>query len=188
MNKLTFVSGNKVKVKEVKKILGFPILVKDVELDEIQEAEIEKVAIDKAIQAFNKFKTPIFIDDVGLYVKVWNNFPGPLIKWILKAGGGNASVLLKMLEGVNEREATAKSVIAYHDGVKTHVFLGEVSGTVVDRIKGNGFGWDAVFVPEGSNKTYGEMTFEEKNRNSHRKIALEKFREYLDSQIEQKGL
>jgi len=184
MTKLTFVTSNKAKATDTQKILGFPIIIKEAELDEIQELDLEKVATHKVLQAYDKFKVPVFIDDVGFYIKVWNNFPGPFIKWILKAGGGSASLILKMLEGVKQREATAKLAVAYHDGKKIHIFLGEIKGTVANRIRaGNnfGFGWDSIFIPDGFDKTFGEMTFEEKNSISHRRKALDKFKNYLDS-------
>lgn len=179
---ITLVTSNKAKALETQKILGFPIVVKDFDLEEIQEVDIEKVATHKIINAFSKVKKPVIIDDVGLYIKSWNNFPGPLIKWILKAGGGDASLLLKMMEGEKNRKATARLVVAYHDGKTTHIFLGETKGLISEKIRGeNGFGWDPVFIPHGHNKTYAEMSFEEKSKISHRRKALDKFKEFLDS-------
>lgn len=191
MKKLVFVTGNKAKARDVQKILDFPIDVIELDLEEIQELDLEKVALHKVNAAFDKVKSPVFVDDVGFCIEVWNNFPGPLIKWILKAGEGNASLLLKMLEGAKQRNATAKLVVAYHDGKKAHCFLGEVKGTVADRIRaGNnfGFGWDSIFIPDGFEKTFGEMTFEEKNEISHRRKAFDKFKKFLDSQKTQKEL
>ncbi|OGH11691.1 MAG: non-canonical purine NTP pyrophosphatase, RdgB/HAM1 family [Candidatus Levybacteria bacterium RIFCSPLOWO2_01_FULL_36_13] len=182
---LTFVTGNKAKAEDTKRLLGFPIIVEEVELDEIQELDLEKVALHKVMQAYKKFKTPVFIDDVGFYIEAWQGFPGPFIKWILKSDEGSSSLLLKMLEGVKQRKATAKLAVAYHDGKKAHIFIGEVQGSIAETIRaGNnfGFGWDAVFIPDGFNKTFGEMTFEEKHSVSHRRKALDKFKEYLDSQ------
>lgn len=185
MKKLVFVTGNKAKAEDVQKILNFPIEIIDMDLEEIQELDLEKVALYKVMEAFNKIKTPVIIDDVGFYVDAWNNFPGPLIKWVLKAGNGNASLLLKMLKGVKQRSATAKLVVAYHDGKGVHCFSGEARGRVANKIRaGNnfGFGWDSIFIPDGFDKTYGEMTFEEKNAISHRRKALDKLKQFLDSQ------
>ena len=185
MKKLVFVTGNKAKAGDVQRILDFPIEIIELDLEEIQELDLEKVALHKVSAAFERVKTPVIIDDVGFYVHAWNNFPGPLIKWLLKAGDGSASLMLKMLEGVSQRGATAKLVVAYHDGNKVHFFSGEVKGTIADTIRaGNnfGFGWDSIFIPEGFDKTFGEMTFEEKNEISHRRKAFDKFKEYLNSQ------
>lgn len=192
MKKLIFVTGNKAKAEDVQKIMDIPIEIKDIDLDEIQELDLEKIAIHKAMQAFNKIKSPVFVDDVGFYVEAWNNFPGPLVKWILKSGGEQgASLLLKMLEGVKDRSVTARSAIAYHDGEKIHYFVGEARGTAAVKIRaGNnfGFGWDCVFIPDGFNKTYGEMTFEEKNEISHRRKAFDKFKQFLNSQKTKKEI
>lgn len=183
MKKITLVTSNKAKARDIKKILGFPIAIADIDLEEIQETDLEKVAIHKINEAFKKIGSPVIIDDVALQIKAWNNFPGPLIKWILKSGGGNASMLLKMMKGEKQRKALVRSVVVYHDGEKSHVFYGEHEGEISDEIRGkNGFGWDPVFVPKGKNKTYAEMSFEEKNEDSHRRKAFDKFKEFLKRQ------
>lgn len=183
MEKLIFITGNKRKVIEVQDILGFSIDILDLDLEELQENDLEKVAINKVKNAYKAIKKPLFIDDVGFYVDAWSGFPGPLIKWILKLSNGNATLLLKMLEKEKNRKATASSIVAYHDGKNIYTFLGSVKGVIATEIRGvEGFGWDAVFVPNGFKKTYDEMTFEEKNEISHRRKALNKFKKFLDSQ------
>lgn len=182
--KITLVTSNKAKARDIQKILGFPISVANIELDEIQETDLKKIAMHKINEAFRKIGSPVIIDDVGLYIKVWNNFPGPLVKWILKAGGGNASLLLKMMEGEKNRDAMVRLVAAYHDGKKAYIFFGEDEGEIAKEIRGkNGFGWDPVFIPRGSKKTYAQMSFEEKNRSSHRRQALEKLKKFLKERV-----
>src|SRR5690242_12054201 len=101
LNSLTLVTGNKNKAREAERILNVPLKVVEKELDEIQELDAEKVVLHKLNQAFEIVKSPVIVDDVSFEVAVWNGFPGPLIKWLLHASGGdNASVMLKMLEGV----------------------------------------------------------------------------------------
>lgn len=181
MKKIVLVTSNKAKARDIQKILGFPINVADIELEEIQETDLGKIAIHKINEAFEKIGSPVIIDDVGLYINAWNGFPGPLIKWILKAGEGNASMLLKMMEGEENRKAQVRLVAAYHDGKKAHIFFGEDKGEIAEEIRGeNGFGWDPVFIPEGSTKTFAEMSFEEKNKDSHRRQALEKLKKFLE--------
>lgn len=184
MRKITLVTSNKAKERDIQKILGFPISVVGMDLEEIQEVDLGKVALHKIEEAYKKIHAPVIVDDVALYIKAWNNFPGPLIKWILKAGGGNASMLLKMMEGEEDRRASVRLVIAYHDGKKSHLFFGEDEGRITHEIRGqNGFGWDPVFIPDGYTKTFAEMSFEEKNKDSHRRQALEKLKKFL---LEQK--
>lgn len=177
---LKFVTGNKSKAQSTQRILDFPITIKDIELEEIQETDLEKIALHKIKEAVKKVGAHVIIDDVGLYIKAWNDFPGPLIKWILKAGDGKATILLKMLEKEKNREAIARLAVVYHDGKTPHVFYGEIEGRISTEIRGaNGFGWDAVFIPRGYNKTFAEMSFEEKDSISHRRKALDKLRDFL---------
>lgn len=177
--KITFVTGNEFKVKEAKKILDIDLDVSKIDLSEIQEMDLEKVALHKLNQAAALLKKPVLIDDVSFEVHAWNSFPGPLIKWILKAGDGPA-LLLKLLEGEKNRKATARLAIGFYDGKKPHLFFGEVTGTISHAIKGdNGFGWDRVFIPDGYHETFSEMPPELKNSISHRARALAKLHDFL---------
>lgn len=178
--KITLVSGNKSKAREIERILDIPIEIKEIELDEIQEIDLEKVAIHKVNQAFEIVKGPVLIDDVSVEINAWNGFPGPLIKWLLKVGGDNSSVLLKLLKNERDRKAIAKLAIGFHDEKKAHIFIGEVSGSISNEIRGeNGFGWDPVFVPDGFKETFAEMNPKVKDKISHRGKALEKFHDFL---------
>lgn len=183
IGKITFVTGNKAKAREVERILNIPLEILQIELDEIQELDLEKIALHKLNQAFEIVKGPVIIDDVSVEIEAWNNFPGPLIKWLLKAGsGGDASVLLKLLKDEKNRSAKALLAIGFHDGEKPHLFYGEVKGKIGEEIRGeNGFGWDPVFIPLGQTKTFAEMPKEEKDKTSHRGRALKKFSDFLKS-------
>lgn len=188
MKTLTFVTGNKRKAIETEQILGVPLEIVSIDLEEIQETQLEKVALHKLEQAYEITKKPVIIDDVGLYIEEWNGFPGPLIKWILSAGDGNASMLLKMMQGLQNRIAKAQLIVGLHDGEKAHLFSGEVTGTIADSMRGeNGFGWDSVFIPDGFSKTYAEMTLDEKAEISHRRKALNKLKVHLRNQ-DKKGV
>ena len=86
------------------------------------------------------------------------------------------------MENVNQRTAIFRSVIGLHDG-EMHFFEGICIGKIADGARGaHGFGYDPIFIPQGSNKTFGEMTREEKNQYSHRGRAVEKLSEYLKQQ------
>src|SRR3989344_5245592 len=124
MKGIVFVTGNKAKVLETGEILKTKLQIADIELDEIQELDEEKIAYHKLEQAYYKIKKPVIIDDVSLHIDAWDGFPGPFIKWILKAGNG-PSLLLKMLEHESNRKATAKLIVGYFDGKKKHLFKRE---------------------------------------------------------------
>ena len=182
LDKITFVTGNKAKVREVERILNISLEVSNIEIDEIQEIDLEKVALNKLNQAFSIVKNPVIIDDVSVEIDAWNGFPGPLIKWLLKVGDNNASVLLKLLKNETNRSAKARLAIGFHDGKKAHIFIGEVKGTIAPEIRGeNGFGWDPVFIPDGYNQTFAEMDPRVKDSISHRGRALVKFSDFLKS-------
>lgn len=177
---IVFVTGNKPKVREAEQILDIPLEIEDVDLDEIQELDLEKVALHKINQAYKIVGKPVIIDDVSVEIDAWKGFPGPLIKWVLKSSGGSAELILKLLEGEKNRKAKARLAIGFHDGKKAHIFYGEVDGTISDEIRGeNGFGWDPVFIPEGETQTFAEMDPHYKNTLSHRKRALDKLSDFL---------
>lgn len=178
MKKITLVTSNPAKIKETQEILHIKVEVENIDLDEIQEIDLKKVALHKLNYAYEVVKKPVMIDDVSFEVDVWNGFPGPLIKWILKAGG--PELLLKMLGGEKNRSATAALAIGFHDGKTPHIFIGKAKGNIAHSVRGrNGFGWDKVFIPEGYNKTYAEMDSKLKNSISHRGITLAKFKDFL---------
>ena len=180
IGKITFVTGNKAKAREVERILNIPIEILQIELDEIQELDLEKIALHKINQAFEIVKKPVIIDDISLEIHAWKGFPGPLIKWVLKSENGTARLLLKLLENETNRKATAKLAIGFHDGEKAHLFIGSIDGEISREIKGeNGFGWDPVFVPDGESKTFAQMSPTEKDKISHRKKALDKLSDFL---------
>lgn len=184
LDKITFVTGNKAKIEETREILKVNLEIKDIELDEIQGLDLEKVALHKINQAYEIVKSPVMIDDVSFEIEVWNKFPGPLIKWILKAGKG-PSLILKLMEGEKNRKASAKLAIGFHDGKKAHIFFGEAKGSVGYEVAGKeGFGWDKIFIPDGYDKTYAEMSSELKNSISHRFDALSKLNDFLNKNYE----
>ncbi len=179
IGKITFVTSNKVKAKEVERILNIPIDVSETEIDEIQGDNLEKIALNKLNQAFEIVKGPVLIDDVSVEIDAWDGFPGPLIKW-MTSGKNSAELLLRVLKGEENRNATAKLAIGFHDGEKPHLFIGEVRGKITDEIRGdNGFGWDPVFIPEGQTKTFAQMSAGEKDAISHRRKALDKLHVFI---------
>jgi non-canonical purine NTP pyrophosphatase (RdgB/HAM1 family) len=119
----------------------------------------------------------LFCEDTSVYINCLNNFPGPLIKWVLKAIGdkGLAELTLKY----KDHSAVAKTVIGYTDGEKIKFFEGTLEGEIVLPKGDRGFGWDKIFKPKGHTKTLGEMSLDEKNKISMRKQALMKLKKHL---------
>lgn len=177
---IVFLTGNKNKAAEATAILGNVdnLKTKDYDLPEIQAIEGIEVVIKKAEEAFKVLGTPLFIEDTSLYFNAWGRLPGALAKWFLKTVGNEG--LIKMLGPFSDRTATAETIIAYHDGSDIHTFKAQVEGVISNEPVGeNGFGWDAIFIPDGQHKTLAQMTQEEKNSISTRKIALEQFKTFL---------
>lgn len=178
MSVLYFVSGNEGKIAEAESILGFHIKIAKLELEEIQDLDLEKIITRKAELAFSHIHKPLIVDDVAFHVKVWNGFPGPFIKYLREAGGNE--LLLRMMEREEDREVTLVAMVGFHDGEKIYVFKGEVKCQITNAPRGErGWGFDPIIIPENQNKTFAEMTDEEKNAVSHRRNALDQLKQFL---------
>ena len=152
---------------------------------EIQSDSLTEIAETSVIDAFNQCHLPIIVEDAGLFVDALKGFPGPYAAYVYKTISNPG--LLKLMENVEDRKATFRSTIAYYDGQSTPVcFEGEATGRIADNeIWGSlrtGFGFDPVFQPKGSKKTFAEMTIEEKNGFSHRANAIQKFARWYKTQ------
>ena len=175
--KLFFISGNAGKLKEAKNILNFEIEGLDIDLKEIQSLDPHEIIKNKLEEARKKFDGKFIVEDVSLNFECLNGLPGPLIKWFLKSLG--AEGLVKIVKTFGNNKATAKCIIGYFNEMRIEFFEGVVNGKIVEPKGNNGFGWDPIFLPDGSNKTYAEMSDEEKNKVSHRRKAFERFREFI---------
>jgi XTP/dITP diphosphohydrolase len=181
MEKLCFVTGNPMKFSEARKILsGFGIEVeqKELDIDEIQDRDAERVSRLKAKIAYGLLKRPLFVEDTGLYIKSMNGYPGTLIKHFLGSIGTEG--IVQYLNG-KDRSAEAVMVLSYCDAKgKLHTFEGRARGRISEHVaKGYEFAWDRIFIPEGTDKTFSELGESEKNRISQRRKALEKFAAWL---------
>ncbi len=186
---LVFASHNENKVSEVRNILpsNFKIIsLNDLNFyDEIPENEntIEKNSIFKSNFIFEKFKLNVFADDTGLEIKALNNLPG--VKSARYAGPAknsskNLNKVLDELKNNNFRKAKFKTVISLIFNGKLYLFQGIINGEITyNKIGNKGFGYDSIFRPNNSVKTFGEMSFVEKNKISHRAIAINKLKKFL---------
>jgi non-canonical purine NTP pyrophosphatase (RdgB/HAM1 family) len=179
-NKLYFITGNKTKFEEAKEILGdFELEQFDVDLPEIQEIDSRAVVKAKLEAALEHHAGPFIVDDVSVRCEALNGLPGPLIRWFLK------SFSLEELHSILERLGNTRTEVSLLIGYAknrddVHFFEGVVRGKIVAP-RGEYFGWDPIFQPDGSDKTYAEMGREEKNKLSHRRLALDKLKEFLEN-------
>jgi len=178
LEELIFVTGNTQKLIEAKKILGMPSLEnKKLDLPELQ-GTAEEIVKEKAKMAFKQLQKPCFVDDTSLYFDAWGGLPGPYVKAFVENVG--VDNFPNLLEG-KDNSATAVCTIGYAKSkTEVYTFRGEIKGKIVSPGGRDIFSWDRVFMPNGYDVRFAEMAPEEKNAISHRKIAFEKFRDYLN--------
>lgn len=180
---LAFATNNKHKVEEVKtklakhyRILSLHELGDDNDIPETG-ITLDENALIKAKYLYNKYGYTCIADDTGLEVTALNNAPGVYSARYAgehKNSEDNIDKLLKELKDKQDRSARFRTVIALIKDGKKFLFEGTVSGKITKEIRGNqGFGYDSVFEPDGYNKTFAELSLEEKNKISHRARAID---------------
>lgn len=180
-DQLILVSTNPNKGIEAERILGIPLLRVSLALPEIQAATVEEITRYKLEVAKTKGYQRLLVEDVSLGFDELGNFPGPFVRWLLEAAGGNG--LAAIAYALNNRAARAQCCVGYWNGREVKLFLGEIAGEVLVKPRGERkFGWDAWFQPNGSDKTFAEMTPDEKDAVSHRGRAYRKLAEHLAAQ------
>jgi len=173
-----FVTSNENKIREAESILGKKLKRANLDVPEVQSLDVEEVVTQKAKAAYKKVRHPVLVEDTGFYIHSLNNFPGALIKWLLKTIGNNG--ICDLLKNKKNRAVTVKTCYCLYDGKKARVFCGEKTGEIPNTPRGStGFGWDPLFIPDNYKKSFAEMSSDEKNSISMRKIALEKVRGFL---------
>ena len=192
MRNLVFATGNSHKLQEVQGLFkeGFALsCLKDVNItEEIPETADNLVdnALQKAWYVYNKCGIPCFADDTGLEVDALGGAPGVYSARYAgeqKDSKLNMLLLLKNMTGKTNRNARFRTIIAYIDeNAQEHIFEGEIRGKIIENMVGeNGFGYDPIFVPEGYEQTFAELSSEIKNTISHRARAMEKFLSYINN-------
>lgn len=188
---LVFATSNQNKIKELQALLPKKIKLKslaDLQLDHIKLEEtgstFQENALQKAKAIYLKKGLPTFAEDSGLVVNSLDGAPG--IYSARYAGKeatdqDNNKKLLESLKNKADRSAYFIAVIVLYDGQEAHCFEGRCNGYIAMEAKGNeGFGYDPIFVPENFKQSFAELGLEKKNKISHRALALEKFREFLE--------
>jgi non-canonical purine NTP pyrophosphatase (RdgB/HAM1 family) len=173
-----FITGNKNKFSEAKAILS-EIEQLDVDLPEIQEINSKKVIEAKLIEASKHHSGSFIVEDTSLSLDCFGDvLPGPLIRWFDKTIANNG--ICEICERFENNLAHARVTVGYMDENKNiEYFEGDLTGTIVRPRGDQDWAWGLIFVPEGQTKTFGEMTREEKNSLSMRKIAFEKLKTFL---------
>lgn len=187
--KLVFASNNKNKIQEIQALV--PNSIQIISLEEIGCTEdipetadtIEENAILKANYITEKYGFDCFADDTGLEVDALNGAPGVYSARYAgeqKDANDNMDKLLDELKGKSNRKANFKTVIALNLNGKQNLFTGIIDGKIIEeKIGTNGFGYDPIFVADGFDKTFAELTMEEKSTISHRGIASRKLIDFL---------
>ena len=128
------------------------------------------VARAKVESAWGELRRPVLVEDSGLEIVAWGGFPGALVKWVEKTAGVEG--IARMLDAFPDRSARAVCAIACFDGEKLWMAGGATGGSIAPAPRGErGFGWDSIFVPTGSARTFAEMAPAEKDAVSHRSRA-----------------
>ena len=190
MDTIIFATNNQNKVDEVRAVLGeqFNIITLkeagiDIDIPEPHDT-LEANATEKAKTIFNLTNKNCFSEDTGLEVEALNGEPG--VKSARYAGESKSfddsiEKLLTNLKSEDNKAARFRTVISLILDGKEYFFEGICAGEIIDTRRGtNGFGYDPVFIPSGSDKTFAEMDMAEKNKFSHRKKAMEKLISFLN--------
>ena len=186
---LIIASQNQNKLVEFKKILGDKInllSLSDIGLNqEIPENEktIKKNAIFKAKFVNTQTGKNVFADDTGLEIDSLNGEPGVYsarYSGVDRNSDKNIELVLRKLKNKANRNSRFKTIISLIIDGKSVNFEGVVEGKITEEKRGsNGFGYDPIFQPNGYSSTFGEMSLKEKNKISHRSIAINKMVQYL---------
>jgi len=187
--KICFATNNSNKIKEVALLLEDEIQLlglKDIgcteELREDQST-LEGNAEQKARYVFEKYNINCFADDTGLEVEALNNEPGVFSARFAgpqRSDEDNMALLLERLNSSENRKARFRTVICAFIDDQKYFFEGVVNGEITKEHNGDkGFGYDPIFIPTGYSQTFAQMSTEEKNKISHRSIAVRKLVDFL---------
>ncbi|MEY3052232.1 MAG: RdgB/HAM1 family non-canonical purine pyrophosphatase [Bacteroidota bacterium] len=189
VDRLVFATGNKNKVREVRELLADRYEV--VSLHELgMETDLPETAgtiqgnaVQKARYLYDRYGVDCFSEDTGLEIDALGGEPG--VNSARYAGAGkdpsaNLALVLQRLQGIQDRRARFRTVVALLRQGRLHTFEGVVEGRITTTPFGQGgFGYDPIFIPDGSDRTFAEMQGSEKNEISHRGIAIRRLVGFL---------
>lgn len=177
---ITFITGNKNKFSEVQAILGDKVEMHDIDLSEIQSLNPKEVIEAKLIEARKHFKTgAILVDDTGYNFNFFGRLPGVYSKHFLKELG--LQKIYNILEKLGDFNAIFYTYLGYMDEEgNIEYFYGSTEGKIVSPRGENGFGYDPIFMPNGSDRTTAEMNEEEFKIYKPRAKATKSLKEFLE--------
>ena len=192
MKQIVFATNNKNKLREMREIMDG--LYEVLSLDDIgcheeivEDADtIEGNAKIKADFVANRYHVDCFADDTGLEVEALGGAPGV---YTARFAGehctyqDNVNKMLTVMQGLTSRKAAFRTCIALNLEGKSYCFEGRCDGQITEQQRGtDGFGYDPIFMPDGFNQTFAEMSHEDKNAISHRGRATQKLIDFLRNQ------
>ena len=192
MPKLIFATGNKNKYNEAIRLFGEHHEVESLstighfeELEETGDTLLAN-ALQKCRFIYEKYGMNCFSEDTGLEIDALNGEPGvnsARYSGVDKDAEANMAKVLRLMKGQEKRTARFKTVIVLILEGREFIFEGAVEGTILTEKSGSeGFGYDPIFQPKGSDKSFAEFTMEEKNAISHRGRALRKLQNFFNEQ------
>lgn len=177
---VTLVTSNKHKFEEIRALFkesGIDLKWQELTYEEIQADDTYAISLDSCRKLVSSVKSPFFMEDTGLYIDALGGFPGPYSSYVSRTIGNSG--ILRLLNNA-ERSARFITVVSYYDGSSILQFDGILRGKISYESRGGkGFGFDPIFVPDGSEQTLSEMDIEVKNMLSHRSMAISKLITYL---------
>ncbi len=193
LKKIFIATQNPKKLQELTQILGNSVELLsflDIPVKDVEETELtlEGNAILKARSYFEQVKIPCIADDTGLEVEILNGEPGVFSARYAGYPSNSQKNIEKLIFKLQEKKAFAieqrkaqfRTIIAFFDGKNIYTFEGVIKGFISLEPKGNyGLGYDPIFVPEGYSQTFAEMEPHQKNKISHRGLALQKLKNFL---------
>ena len=178
MKQVTFLTGNKNKIKEIKILLKEDVKQLDVNFDEIQGTcyDIVKDKLNKT-KTINGLNGVILVEDTSLHIDCLGGMPGPYIKWFLES----KTDIPKMISNFENKKAKEVCYMGYYDfdKLESKIFYKETLGEIVNST-GSSFGYDSIFKPNAFVKTYQQMTTQEKLKISARGKAIEHLKSFFE--------
>ena len=171
LSSVRFVSSNRHKFIEARRILasmGIEVSHHATSLPEMQSDSLEEIALAKAAAARDALGGVVLVEDDGLFIDSLNGFPGPYSSYVFNTLGNTGILALVQ----KKRTASFHSVVAYADDSHTLSFKGVIWGSISSSARGSGWGYDPIFVPDGTDQTFALL---DKDLFSHRKAALTAF-------------